>query len=493
MAGRTASGVACGTASRLLSQVVQLASVAVLARLVAPADFGLVAIVTTFVGFAMIFTNLGIGAFLVHAREPSPDDLSTAFWLNAASGLLLTAVFTAASGPIADLYGQPRLGMLVAIGSLSFSLSLGIVHNALLERDLRFTSLALVEPSAILVSAVVPVSLAAAGAGATALVVGHVAATVWKTGCLWSMVRWLPRARPSTRSLRDLWSYSGALFGFNVVNYWARNADNLLLGAVAGPGPLAFYSRAYALMLLPVQQGTQVLGRVLFPALTRMREDEDRLRRGYVRSLRLLAALTFPLSVGMASASPALVSVVLGGRWSDAAVLLAVLSLSGPAQIVSGTTGALYQAVGRSDLQLRRGLVSAVVLVSAIVLGLRWGAVGVAIAVSTAYWAVAPVVTAPAWRLVGLRSSTALRLLLPLAACAAAMGGAVLAVGELLHDSSGPPGAAVLLVQVGTGAATYAVLLRLLARDVWYELLGLVVRTARRPRLAFAPPNPRPH
>ena len=487
MAGRTASAVTWGTASRLAAQVVQLASIAVLARLIAPADFGLVAIVTTFVGFAMIFTNLGIGAFLVHAHDPSPADMATAFWLNAVSGLALTALFVAVSGPLADAYGQPRLQALVVVGSLSFCLSLGIVHNALLERSMQFSSLALVEPSAILVSALVAIGLAVAGLGATALVVGHVVATVWKTACLWWMVRWVPRSRPTRSSLRALWSYSGALFGFNVVNYWARNADNLLLGAVAGPGPLAFYSRAYALMLLPVQQVTQVLGRVLFPALTRLRDDEDRLRRGYARSLRLLAAVTFPLSLGLAAAAPAVVGVVLGSRWSEAALLLAILSLSGPAQIVSGTTGALYQAVGRTDLQLRRGLVSAAALVAAIAAGLAWGAVGVAVAVSLAYWVVAPVVTVPVWRLVGLRSSYVLRMLRAPAGCAAAMGVAVLALGRAL-DGSTTPAAVVLLVQVTTGAVVYAALLRLCARQLWDEL-GSLARGAARRRSARSHPH----
>lgn len=479
VATTTATGVKWGGASRVLTQVVQFSSIVVLARLVSPADFGLVAIVTTFVGFAMIFTNLGIGAFLVHRSEVEPVDLVTAFWLNAGSGALLTALFTAAALPMARAYGQPRLAALVVVGSLSFALSLGVVHTALLERQMRFKTLAFVEPSATGVSVLVAIGLAFAGFGAMALVIGHVVATVWKTGCLWWLVRWVPRGRPSRQSLRDLWAYSGALFQFNVANYWARNADNLLLGAVAGPVPLAFYSRAYTLMLIPVQQGTQVLGRVLFPALVRLRDDPVRLRLGYVRSLRVLAAVTFPLAVGLAAAAPAIVAIVLGSRWSGTAPLLTILSLSGPAQIVTGTTGALYQAIGRTDLQLKRGLTAAALLVAAISAGLMWGATGVAIAVSASYCLLMPVMTRPVWRLIGLRSRDALGMLLPIAVSAAGMGLAVWGVGVLLdrQDAVLP---LVLLGQVTTGAVVYLALLRLLAAEPFRELRTVLLSRSGR-------------
>ncbi len=473
---RTASGIKWNGLSRVLTQLVQFGSIVVLARLLTPEQFGLTAIVITFTSFAMLFTDLGLGAAIVQRPTLEPDDLSTAFWINALSGLSLTLLFAGLAPLFGELYGQPRLVALVLVGSLSFTLSLGVVHNALLERQLKFRALSLVVPTSALLGLGVTVVLALAGLGALSLVIGTVVTTVAKTVWLWSLVRWWPRTRPSRAAARRLWSYSGHLFGFNVINYWARNADNLLIGAVSGAAPLAFYSRAYNLMLVPVQQSTQVVGRVLFPALSNLAGEPERLRRAYLRAVRIMAAITFPLTIGSAAAAPALIDLLLGPRWRPVARLLAILALSGPAQIISGTTGVIYQAVGRTDVLFRRGLVASACTVVAIVIGLSGGALGVAIAVSVNYWLVSVYVTRPAWRLLGLRPVEVLRALRPVALATVALAVLVLAVGRLATHLGHP---LQLACQVAAGGVTYALAVRLLAPDLPVEALG-VLRPARR-------------
>lgn len=472
VAASTARGVKWGGASQVTAQVVQLSSLVVLARLLVPEQFGLVAIVTTFVFFALLFTQLGIDAFVVHAPELRQTDLATAFWVNAGAGLMLTVVFALTAPLLADAFDQPGLAPLFTVASLTFVCSLGMVHLGLLQRDMRFAAIAVVEPSATVLTAVMSISLAVLGVGAMSLVIASVAAAAWKTIVLWFLARWRPAVRPSRASLRALRSYSGSLFLFTVVNYWGRNADNLLLGAVAGPAPLALYSRAYNLMLIPVQQSTQVLGRVLFPALVRLRDEPTRLRKGYLRALRVLAAVTFPLAIGLAVTSPTVVEVVLGPRWTGTAMLLTILALSGPAQIVSGTTGALYQALGRTDLLLRYGLGATVVTIAAMLVGLRWGATGVATAVSASYTVLMPAVTRPVWRLIGLRSRDAFSGLVPVALATALMAAVVLAL-RLAIDGHDLPALPALLVQVLAGAVVYGLLLRLLVPDVFAELRGI--------------------
>ncbi len=478
----TRRGVAWSASSKILIQILQFGTTVVLARLLTPGDYGLVAIVLTFVGFAQLFTDLGLGAAVIHRPRLDQPTLSTAFWLNAGSGFALTALFCGLAYPISLLYGQPKLTWLVITGSLSFSLAMYAVHLALLERSMSFRTIASIEFSGAVCFTVVAVVTAVGGLGPYSLIVGSLTQAALKTVLMWNSVRWWPSWTFTRAALRELWQYSGHLFGFNVINYWSRNSDNLLIGKFLGAAVLGSYARAYNLMMLPVQQVTGVVGRVLFPAFTKLRDDENRLREAYLRSVRVMASISAPLSLTLAASAGPFVSVVYGSRWDAVAPVLALLALSGPAQVISGTFGAVYQALGMTKVMFRRGIWATLITVAAIAIGLHWGVKGVALALLIKFWILMPLNGRPMWTRLGASGVRVIGQLWPVAFSCAFMYGAARGVSVALD---GYADWLVLLSDVATCLLAYLIAMGFLGRRILLELHSAL--TGRRS------PRVRPH
>ena len=202
---QTTSGVGWAGLSRVGIQVVQFGSTVVLARLLLPAEFGLAAIITALIAFANLFSDLGLGAALIH-RQGRLDErfLATAFWLNTLSGLALTGLFCAVSVPLANFFGHRQLVPLIIVGSLVFGLSMYTVHLALLEKIMRYRAVAIIEFSAAIVYFIVAVVAAVLGAGAMSLVLGSLAQAVCTTIAMWLTVRWRPRHLMDRKSLAQI-------------------------------------------------------------------------------------------------------------------------------------------------------------------------------------------------------------------------------------------------------------------------------------------------
>jgi PST family polysaccharide transporter len=197
---------------------------------------------------------------------------------------------------------------------------------------------------------------------------------------LTALARWRPPLRWSGQALRDLTPVSMNYLGFSVFNYVVRNLDNLLIGRYAGAQSLGLYSRAYGLMLLPATHLSRVLSRVMFPSLARLQQDHARARAVYLRAQQTIALISFPLSIGLLVTAEEFVQVLYGEPWRDTAPILRVLSMVGLMQSIGSTTGWIYQSQGRTDVMLRWSLLSALPTIPAFLVGIRWGAFGVAVA-----------------------------------------------------------------------------------------------------------------
>lgn len=465
---RVASGASWSAAGRLGGQGLQFLAGLVLARLLFPADFGLVASVYIITGLTVIFFDMGMSQALVHRRELDDRVMSTAFWFNAVGGLVFVGLLTLLGPFVADFFDDDRLRWITPLAGLSFALSLAVVHSALLQRDLRFKPLAITEIGAGLVNHSATVTAAAFGMGPWALLVGPPLQSLVITGVLWRLTGWRPRLQFSRRDLRSLWAFSGGMLGFGVVNYAGRNVDNLLIGRFIGATGLGLYNRAYNLMLLPLQQVGGVLGRVMFPALTEMGDDLARVRAAYRRALRLMSFLTIPLLVGMAATAPALVAVLWGDRWEGTVPLLQLLTLAGLPQALSSSEGWLYQSQGRTTLMFGMGLVSTLGTVVAITVGLQFGVVGVATGVLVGAYVVLPVNLFVACRVVGLASWRVYADNARTVVSALVMGTAVWGLPHLLDV---PASTGWLLpLQVGLGVLLYLALALLVQRPLLVEL-----------------------
>lgn len=477
LAARTARGVAWVTFARLGGQVVQFVASIVLARLLLPSAYGLVAIVWTFTGFAFLFNDLGIGAALVQSKRITEADASTAFLLNFVVGVTLTLFVLALSGPLAALVHQPHVAGLLALASVAFTLSNTTVPTALLERRMRFRAVATIDFTTTTLGLVISVCAAALGAGAKSLVIGPLFTMASGTVVSFLAAGWLPRARPTRESARKLFSFGKHVTGFNVVNYWARNGDNLLIGRFVGASELGLYNRAYMLMLMPVSQVTGVLGRVLLPVFSTMQDDPARLRAAVLRVSRASGALFFPLVMGLAATAHNFVLVAFGARWRGAIPMVSILALSAAPQIISAMSGLLTQAVDRTRLLSTWGNLSSGSVIVAILIGLPWGAEGVAIAYAARAYLLLPLSLATSKRATGIGTSAFVRASSGPFAAAALMALLVAAIGELLTPVLGSAGC--LALQIVVGVLVYLRLLRTMAPGALLEVIALLTKRER--------------
>jgi O-antigen/teichoic acid export membrane protein len=372
-----------GGAATLLGQgahlAIQIASTAVLARLLAPQAFGLVAMVTAVTSFAYLFKDLGLAAATIQKARITQGQVSTLFWVNAAMGVL-TALLTAALAPlIAWFYGEPSLTWIAATLALSFALAgLTVQHQALLRRHMRFVALAAIDVLAMLGGATAAIAAAVLGAGYWSLVIMQVMTALCSLVAVWLTCRWTPGLPVRRAGVRDMLGFGANLTGFNMVNYVARNLDNILIGRVWGAVSLGFYAKAYGLLMLPLRQVNAPIAAVAVPTLSRLQDDPARYRRYYLKSITMISFVTMPAVMFLIVMSAEVIRVALGPQWSPAGQIFALLGIAALTQPVTTSTGWLYVSQGRGRDMFVWGVVASTITAFGIVLGLPWGASGVA-------------------------------------------------------------------------------------------------------------------
>lgn len=464
-----ATGVKWSLVSQVGRRVTQLATTVLLARLLSPEDFGLVGMAMAVVVLVDVFKDLGTSAAVVQHRAPGDALLSSVFWLQLGVGIAAAALVAGTAPLAALLFGQAEVTSLLRWLAPSFALSgLGIAHQTLLTRELAFRSLARLEIIATGVGGVVGVGAALTGAGALSLVLQNLAFWSCSSALAWWSHPWRPSRRFDAGLIREVSGYSLHLTGFNLVNYAARNADTLLVGVVLGPAALGFYNMAYRVMLTPLESVSRVIGRVMFPYLSRLQHDDARFGRVYLRWVEAIAFVTFPLMLGLLAVAEPLVHAILGPAWDPLVPLLLILAPAGMLQSVVGTVGAIYKAKGAARRLFRFGLVASSVAVVCFAAGIPWGVQGVAAGATAATLLMAWPNFRLAFELIGLRVTELLRVLWLPGVSAVAMLAAMLLARRSVAPSETEW--ALLAVLLAVGGASYAAASLALAREPLREL-----------------------
>jgi len=444
----------------------------ILARLLSPREFGLVAMITVITNFASIFAELGFSAALIQRQDVTQEHLSSVFWLNLGAGLLLTLVFIAGAPLIAAFYGEPLLTPLTMFIATNFLISsLKIVQNTLRTKSLDFRTLSIVEISAVGISGAVAIGMAYAGLGVWSLAAQSVILSTVTAVWLWKLGNWRPSLTFSWRAVEGLLGFSLSLFGTKLLNYWVRNIDYLLVGRFLGTTPLGIYNRAYDVMLTPQVGVSRVLSRVMFPSFSVIQEDKRRVRSIFLRMTRTIALVTFPMMLGLFAITEPFVLTIFGPKWSEMVPILRLFSLTGMMQSIGTLNGNLYLSQGRADVQFRVGLVLKLIPILGIVIGLRWGVIGVAVGYSFASIILAYPSFFFAGRLIGLTFWQLLGNLFSVLGCAVAMAALVWGVGLLLPDW---PHWIVLTTQVLFGMLVYILLIHSLKIRAYQEIRELL-------------------
>ena len=377
--GRTVRGGAVTVISQISKQVLGLGSTVVLARLLTPQDYGLLAMVTAVTGFVAMFKDMGLSMATVQRPEISQEQISTLFWVNVALGIAIFFVTVGIAPFISWYYGEPKLTLITIYLAIGFIFGgLTVQHQALLRRQMRFTSIAFIDISAVGLGIAVGIGSALFGMSYWALIFMILASTLTTAVGTWMMCHWRPGRPQHIGEVRSMLSFGGNLTGFNVVNYFARNLDNLLIGKFFGAKQLGLYSKAYQLLLLPLRQINGPVSSVAVPALSRLADSPELYRRTYLRILEKISILTMPAVAYMIVTSDWLILLILGPQWTEASRIFALLGIVGLVQPISNTTGWLFITQDRTRDMFKWGIIGSAISIGSIIAGLPWGAVGVA-------------------------------------------------------------------------------------------------------------------
>lgn len=380
---QAASGATWTGASTAANIILQFIQLTVLARLLSPRDFGLMAMLVVVTGFAQTFAGMSISQAIICRHDTTRGQLSTLYWLNILVGVCVFLGLVAASPLIAAMYGEPRLQGLIVLAALAFLIiPFGQQFEVLLQKELRFRPLCMIETASALLGVSVAIGAAVAGFDVLALIFGQLASNTTKASAL-AVLGWRDW-RPGLRFRRaDLPGYLGfGLYqmGTNSINFFNSRVDQLLLGILLGAQALGFYSLAWNLTIQPVTRINPILTRVAFPVFAKVQDDRPRLRRGYLLVMRLLSVVNFPILLGLAASAPTLVPVAFGEQWQPAVPLVQILALVSLLRTVANPVGALLLSHGRADMAFHFNAIKVFIQLPCL-LGAAWlgGALGVAL------------------------------------------------------------------------------------------------------------------
>jgi len=353
---------------------------AALSRLLSPNDFGLIGMVMTVTTLFQVFSDMGLSLATVQRSKLTVADFNNLFWINLAMGAAISICCVAASPFLAQFYRRPELVSITGVLGLGFAIGgISAQPTALMRRRMQLKQLLLFEILGLVVAAAVGVAMAAMGCGYWALVAQSLLTQGVVAVCALAYTRYIPELPRFSEGTRHLLKFGGYLTLYGVVNYFARNLDNVLVGRFWGAEQLGYYSRAYTLMMLPTYLATSSMMGVMVPALSAVAQDRQQLANGYRKAIFCIALLGLPLAVGLAAAAHEVVRLLYGPKWGPVVPLLFWLSLAGTGMPIHNTMGWLYVAVGKTKSLFWWGVVGSAILCAGFAVGVRWGALGVAI------------------------------------------------------------------------------------------------------------------
>ncbi|MCK4524844.1 MAG: MOP flippase family protein [Candidatus Andersenbacteria bacterium] len=472
---KTIQGVGWSGMSQAIRLLLHFIVIAILARLLTPKDFGLLAMTVVFTGFVMTFCDFGITAALIQHKKLTEEHLSSSFWINVLTGFVLTLLLIIVAPLIANFYNESRLTLIISVLSLTFFIySFSVVQTALFTKELDFKSLAVVEISAVLISGIIAIILAFSGFGVWSLVWQQLISIFVKVIFLWKLSDWKPKFLFKWQRFKELLWFGLNLTGFSFVNYFKRNFDDLLIGKFFGPISLGFYNLAYQLLLFPLSNISQVIGRVMFPSLSIIQSDKDKMRYSYLKATRYIAVITFPLMVWFLVVAPQFIRVVFGSQWERSIFLVQIFALVGLMQSIGTTVGWIYQSQGRTDIMFRWGIFTSIVTAAAFILGLRWNIEGVAIACAiTGLFLTYPNFAIP-FKLIDLKFSHFVKQFKSIFLATLGMGGIVFVFSAFMENVLGANNLIILVLAMVVSVMSYFSILFISDRLFCYEIFYLL-------------------
>lgn len=385
LAQRSIRGGAVSLAGQVAQFAFQIGGTVALARLLTPRDFGLVGMVVVISAFGVLLREAGLSTATVQAQRITRTQASNLFWINTGAGAILGVCLAGLSPAIARFYGQDELTWICV--ALAGPLVLGGLHTqhwALLRRNMRFGAMTITQIGSYGSYFAAGLAAASEGLGYWSLVIAELASVIVAVVLTFSFCRWMPSWPRPKEGVSGLVRFGSHVLGSSIANYFASNADSVLVGRFLGAVPLGLYSRAFNFVALPVNQMREVIQRVGLPVLCRLVDQPERYQRYLLRIANLVATISLPLGALCVVEGGFFIQLLLGSQWTEA---IPVFRTFGAVLIVRPLTGAMelvLLSTGQSRRYLYWYMTASVVYVASFVAGLSWGITGVAAAYAVA-------------------------------------------------------------------------------------------------------------
>lgn len=440
--------------AKFASQLITWGITIFVMRLLAPADYGLLAMASVLLALLSMFAEVGLGPALVQQAEVSEQKFRQAFGIVLLVNLALFILLNLLAPLVARFYAEDRLVPIVRVLAIQFlMIPLSVIPDVLLQRRLEFKKRSLIDLGTAVLASVSTLALALSGFGVWSLVVGNLAGLGLRlvTLNLAAPFRALPSF--SSAGMRELLAFGGNITASRFLWFFFTQADTVIVGRVLGGNVLGMYSVAMHLATLPVQRVSAILNQVAFPAFSKFQNEKDLISAQLLKAFGLISFVAFPVLWGMSSVATDLVFVLLGPHWTEAILPLQILTLLMPFRTLVGFLPTITDALGRPDISLQNSVLGCVIMPVAFYVGSHWGIAGVSSAWLLAYPIVLLLNVRRMLPIVGLTVTKAAAKIAPAAACAGAMYGAVWLCRIALsgaHDRR-----LVLAAEIATGAISY--------------------------------------
>lgn len=377
---QTITGVFWSFIEKFGSQLILLASQIILARLLEPKDFGLIGMLALFIAVSQAFIDSGFDNALIQKKNVNQADYSTVFYFNISIGFLLYLILFVAAPYIADFFREPLLVDLTRVVCVILAVnSFGLIQFVKFKIEMNFKAIAQVVVIANLLSAFVGIMMALMGYGVWALAGQIIGIYFFRTILFWVKSSWRPSLIFSIQSFKQLFSFGSKLLLSGIISQTFENIYLMVIGRMFSATALGFYTQAKKLQEVPVTTLAQVVGNVTFPAFSKIQDENEKLREGFRKLIKLLVFINFPLMLGLAIVAEPLLVLILGEKWLPSVPYFQLLCIAGMIYTLHASNLNILKVKGRSDLFLYLEIIKKTIVVVAIVIGLQWGIIGLVV------------------------------------------------------------------------------------------------------------------
>jgi len=453
-------------------QVISFAVFFILARLLGPETFGLIALASIFLAFLQVFFDQGFTQAIVQRQELELEHLDTAFWANLGISVLLATLCVIGASFVGNLFKEPQLIPIIRYLSIGLLITaFSSVQNAIFQRKLEFKTLATRSLVAVAIGGVVGITMAFMGFGVWSLVGQQLSNNLAGVLIIWWVSDWRPKLRFSVRHFKELFSFGANVMGMNLFYFFSRRSDDFLIGYFLGSSALGYYTVAYRVFSILTELLTSTIAKVTLPTFARLQHDPERLRNALYQAIQLTSLITFPGFLGTLILAPEIVEVVFGTKWLPSVPVMQILNLTGIAYAYFYFNGSVLMAVGKPSYKLAIDFMQAVINVIGFSIAVRWGIVAVASAFVIRMYLIAPIVIWIIWKQIHINVLTYLR------QGAASLAGTIVMLFVIFvikyFLSNLISSSAVLAISIVAGIIVYVLSIFLIAPKLFWQIRNI--------------------